>query len=81
MAFIVFSKDEQTGRLLCFAHVPKGVQGKGLRAGEWVSRALEACDGKGGGKDDAAVGTSPQLDKYEAAVAAAQAYLEQSLTA
>jgi alanyl-tRNA synthetase len=74
---MLFSKDEQTGRIMCLAHVPKDLQATGLRAGEWVSRTLAACDGKGGGKDDAAMGTSTQLDKFDAAVAAAQAYLQQ----
>lgn len=74
---MVFSKDEQTGRVMCLAHVPEQVQAKGLRAAEWVSKALAACGGKGGGKDDAAMGTSAQLDKFDAAVAAAEAHLQQ----
>ncbi|MFM9181524.1 MAG: DHHA1 domain-containing protein [Phycisphaerales bacterium] len=32
--------------------MPKELQAKGLKAGDWVRAAAEACGGKGGGRPD-----------------------------
>ena len=59
-----FSADEDTGKVLCMAQVPKDIiSSKGLNAKEWCDQVKEIIDGKGGGKPEnaQASGTKPQV--------------------
>lgn len=59
---MLFSVDEERGRLICLCGVPKQVVAdKGLSAVEWVRQVAEVIGGKGGGKDESAQasGTNP----------------------
>jgi len=61
-----FSADEDTGKVLCMAQVPKDIiSSKGLNAKEWCDQVKEIIDGKGGGKPEnaQASGTKPQALK------------------
>ncbi|XP_022668441.1 alanine--tRNA ligase, cytoplasmic-like isoform X1 [Varroa jacobsoni] len=61
-AAMLFSVDEERGRLICLCGVPKQVVAdKGLSAVEWVRQVAEVIGGKGGGKDESAQasGTNP----------------------
>lgn len=62
-AAMLFSVDEEKGRLICLSGVPKQVVAdKGLSAVEWVRHVADVIGGKGGGKDESAQasGTNPQ---------------------
>mgnify|MGYP001033345473 CR=1 FL=1 len=74
MAFFGLSKDEENGKLACFAYVPETLEQEGVNADQWVSEALRACNGKGGGKGVMAVGSSTHLELAGEALIAAQAY-------
>ena len=51
-AILLLSADEAEGKVAIAADVPAGLQAKGLKAGDWVRAAAEACGGKGGGRPD-----------------------------
>ena len=62
-----FSGDEDTGKVLCMAQVPKDIiSGKGLKANEWCQQVQGIINGKGGGKPEnaQASGTKPQVNEY-----------------
>jgi alanyl-tRNA synthetase len=51
-AILLLSADDAGGKVAIAADVPKELQAKGLKAGDWVRAAAEACGGKGGGRPD-----------------------------
>jgi alanyl-tRNA synthetase len=51
-AIMLLSADEAGGKVAIAADVPKAIQDKGLKAGDWARAAAEACGGKGGGRPD-----------------------------
>ncbi len=53
-AAILFSSDQENGKVLIVAGVSKTLIGKGLKAGDWVREAAKICGGGGGGKPDTA---------------------------
>lgn len=57
-------------KLLVIAAVPAAKQAA-LKAKDWVAAVMAACDGKGGGRDDAAQGTAKDAPGKAAAVHAA----------
>lgn len=61
------------GKLAILAVVPKELQGK-IKARAWSDKVLEACGGKGGGKDDKAQGQSTDPSKLDAAMAVAKKF-------
>ncbi|KAM9301837.1 alanine--tRNA ligase, cytoplasmic [Gastrophryne carolinensis] len=54
---IIFSVDEETGKITCLCQVPQEAAERGLKASEWVAQVSELMDGKGGGKDLSAQAT------------------------
>lgn len=54
LAVMLVSEDRVAGRVHCHCAVTKGLNGKGLRADQWVSEVAASMDGKGGGKADSA---------------------------
>ncbi|MBL9141396.1 MAG: hypothetical protein JNK53_05965, partial [Phycisphaerae bacterium] len=48
-AILILSADEVNGKVAIAADVPKMYQDKGLKAGDWVRAAAQACGGAGGG--------------------------------
>lgn len=61
------------GKLAILAAVPSGLVGK-LSAKAWSSKVLDAIGGKGGGKDDRAMGQSQDPSKVGAALEVARSY-------
>ncbi|MHC4809529.1 MAG: alanine--tRNA ligase [Planctomycetota bacterium] len=53
-AVMLFSVDEEAGKVLIVAVVPPALLGRGLKAGDWVRVAATACGGGGGGRPDMA---------------------------
>ena len=66
-----FSGDEDTGKVLCMAQVPKDIiSGKGLKANEWCQQVQGIINGKGGGKPEnaQASGTKPQVNNEKSRI-------------
>jgi len=61
LSFLCISADEE--KITVFAKVTDEAQKTGLKANEWVSTALVACGGRGGGKPGMAQGSGSDLSK------------------
>jgi alanyl-tRNA synthetase len=59
VAFIGISADNE--KISCFAYVPDEMFNS-IKANEWVSKTLESCGGKGGGRPGMAQGSAPTGD-------------------
>ena len=56
LAVMMFSVDIETSKVLVYAGVPDEVARKGLVLIDWLQKALEPINGKGGGKGGLAQG-------------------------
>jgi alanyl-tRNA synthetase len=72
LSFLCISSD--TDKLSVFAYVSGDARAAGVKANEWVSKTLQACGGKGGGKEDLAQGSGPQVDNLQNAISEAKKY-------
>jgi alanyl-tRNA synthetase len=79
LAVMLIGVDEADGKLAIAAKVPDVSVKKGLKAGDWVRAAAEACGGKGGGRPDSAQGGGTEPAKLPDAIAAAQALASEKL--
>ncbi|RLS48194.1 MAG: alanine--tRNA ligase, partial [Planctomycetota bacterium] len=73
-AILLMSADEAEGKVAIAADVPKAIQDKGLKAGDWVRAAAEACGGKGGGRPDFAQAGGKEPARLPEALRAAKAF-------
>ena len=73
-AVMLFSIDEDEGKIAIAAHVPAPMIEAGFMAGEWVRAAALACGGKGGGRADSAQGGGTDPAKLDAAMDTARAF-------
>jgi alanyl-tRNA synthetase len=73
-AILLMSADEAEGKVAIAADVPKVMQDKGLKAGDWVRAAAEACGGKGGGRPDFAQAGGKEPARLPEALRAAKAF-------
>ncbi|MBM4098703.1 MAG: alanine--tRNA ligase [Planctomycetes bacterium] len=73
-AILLMSADEDAGKVSIAADVPKALQDKGLRAGDWARAAAEACGGKGGGRPDFAQAGGKEPARLPEALRAAKAF-------
>jgi alanyl-tRNA synthetase len=73
-AILLASPDDEEGKVSIVAAVPQALIGKGLKAGDWVREASQACGGKGGGRPDSAQGGGTEPAKINAAIDAARSY-------
>ncbi|MEM1423170.1 MAG: DHHA1 domain-containing protein, partial [Planctomycetota bacterium] len=78
-AVLLISADDEGGKVSIAAQVPEALIARGLRAGDWVREASNACGGKGGGKPDKAQGGGTDPARAGDAEAAARAFAAQSL--
>ncbi len=53
-AVLLLSADEEEGKVTIVAQVPDSLIARGLKAGDWVKIAAQACGGGGGGRPDSA---------------------------
>jgi len=70
---MLLSRDEEADKVLIVASCPEAAIKTGLKAGDWVRIAAEACGGKGGGRPDSAQGGGTEIAKIPAAIRAAEA--------
>jgi alanyl-tRNA synthetase len=73
-AILLLSADAEAGKVSIAADVPKALQDKGLRAGDWARAAAEACGGKGGGRPDFAQAGGKDPARLPEATRAAKAF-------
>ncbi|MBL0920836.1 MAG: alanine--tRNA ligase [Phycisphaerales bacterium] len=73
-AVMLLGVDVESKKVTIVAGVPQSLVGRGLKAGEWVKAASEACGGKGGGRPDSAQGGGTQPERVDEAVRAATDY-------
>jgi alanyl-tRNA synthetase len=69
---LFLSPDEANGKVAIAAGCPKEAIAKGLKAGDWVKVAAQACGGSGGGKPDLAQAGGKDPGKLLDAVRAAR---------
>ncbi|MEM8758593.1 MAG: alanine--tRNA ligase-related protein, partial [Planctomycetota bacterium] len=61
-------------RVALIAQVPDALIKRGLKAGDWIKAAAEACGGKGGGKPNQAQGGGTEPGKLKQALEAAESF-------
>jgi alanyl-tRNA synthetase len=71
-AVLLVSPDTEAGKVSIAARVPQSLITKGLKAGDWVKAAAQACGGSGGGKPDMAQAGGKDVTKVADAIAAAK---------
>ncbi len=71
-AVMLFGADAGAGKVTIVARVPEVLIKRGLKAGDWVRTASQACGGKGGGRPDAAQGGGTEPEKIGEAMEAAR---------
>jgi alanyl-tRNA synthetase len=73
-AVMLFSPDPDPAapKIGIIASIPPDAVKKGLNAGEWLREAAAICDGKGGGKPEAAQGGGTNIGKLKDAIATAR---------
>ncbi|MEM8835129.1 MAG: alanine--tRNA ligase [Planctomycetota bacterium] len=77
---LLASADAGEGKVAIVASVAKDLVGRGLKAGDWVRVASQACGGKGGGRPDAAQGGGTEPDKLAEALDQAKAFASDALS-
>jgi alanyl-tRNA synthetase len=73
-AVLLLSADAQEGKVVIVAKVPKSLIAEGLKAGDWVKAAAQACGGGGGGRPDSAQAGGKDPARVEDAAEAARAH-------
>jgi alanyl-tRNA synthetase len=73
-AVMLLSPDQGQGRVAVMASVPKGLIGRGLKAGDWIREVTGIMGGKGGGRPDNAQGSGSDLSKVREATAHARTF-------
>jgi len=78
-AAILFSEDEDAGKVLCMAQAPKDAIGKGLKANEWCAKVQSLLGGRGGGKPENAQATGANISGMCEAMKVATDYAKEKL--
>ncbi|XP_039183463.1 alanine--tRNA ligase, cytoplasmic [Crotalus tigris] len=78
-AAMLFSVDNEAGKITCLCQVPQEVASQGLKASEWVQQVTVLMDGKGGGKDLSAQATGKNTDCLEEALQVATEFAKLKL--
>lgn len=73
-AVMLLSPDPDSGRVALIASVPKGLIGRGLKAGDWIREVAGLMGGKGGGRPDSAQGSGQDIAKLKDAIAHARTF-------
>ena len=75
-AVLLASADHDAGKVVIVAKVPKTLIEAGLRAGDWVKAAAQACGGGGGGRPDSAQAGGKDPGRIAEAIDAARRHAE-----
>ena len=79
-AVMLISPDVEGNKIAILAVVPEALIKRGLKAGDWVKAAAEACGGKGGGKPDSAQGGGADVSKLKETLSAARTFVARAIT-
>ncbi len=79
-AVMLLSPDTDQGRVAIAAAVPKTLISRGLKAGDWVRAAAQACGGGGGGRPDMAQAGGKNPEQIAEAVAAATDFAQEAIS-
>ena len=79
-AVLLVSADESTGKVLIVARVSKTLISEGLKAGDWVKVAAQACGGGGGGRPDSAQAGGKDPARAGDALEAAREHARQTVS-
>lgn len=71
--------NEEEGKIAIVAKVTEDGVSAGLKAGDWVRAASEACGGKGGGRPDSAQGGGTDVSQVRDAVSVARSLAAEKL--
>jgi alanyl-tRNA synthetase len=78
-AVMLVSPDVEGNKIAILAVVPEALIKRGLKAGDWVKAAAEACGGKGGGKPDNAQGGGADVSKLKETLSAARTFAARAI--
>ncbi len=78
-AVMLLGADAAASRVAIVARVPQALIDRGLKAGDWVRVAAEACGGRGGGRPDMAQAGGTDPGRIDDAIAAAKAHVQRFL--
>jgi alanyl-tRNA synthetase len=79
-AAMLFTADDDDGKVTIVASVPATMIGKGLKAGDWVKLAAGECGGGGGGRPDMAQAGGKDASKIEDAIRKARHFAQEKLS-
>jgi len=79
-ACLLACRPEDSGKVIIAARVPDDMIKRGLKAGDWVRVAAQACGGGGGGRPDAAQAGGKDPEKLPEALAAAAHHAQETLS-
>ncbi|KAF2345055.1 Alanine-tRNA ligase eukaryota/bacteria, partial [Trinorchestia longiramus] len=77
---LFISADDDTGKILAMASVPKDAVNKGLSADQWVKNLAQLLDGKGGGKAENAQLSGTNVAALEQALVLSHKFAQQKLS-
>ena len=78
-AVMLFSANNEDGKVIIVAGVGDSLISRGLKAGDWVKEAAMACGGGGGGKPDTAQAGGKHPEKIPDAMDAAREYVKEAI--
>lgn len=76
---LFISADDDTGKILAMASVPKNIVAKGLAADQWVKNLTDLLNGKGGGKAENAQLSGTNVSALKRAVQLSEEFAQQKL--
>ncbi|HIB49699.1 MAG TPA: alanine--tRNA ligase [Phycisphaerales bacterium] len=79
-AVMLFTADEEEGKVIIVAGVSKTLISKGLKAGDWVRVAAGACGGGGGGRPDTAQAGGKEPENVPSAMDTASTFALEATT-
>ncbi|KAK2498483.1 hypothetical protein MC885_002150 [Smutsia gigantea] len=78
---MLFTVDNEAGKITCLCQVPQNAASRGLKASEWVQQVSGLMDGKGGGKDVSAQATGKNVGCLQEALQLATSFAQLHLGA
>nr|XP_011756365.2 alanine--tRNA ligase, cytoplasmic [Macaca nemestrina] len=73
---MLFTVDNEAGKITCLCQVPQNAANRGLKASEWVQQVSGLMDGKGGGKDVSAQATGKNIGCLQEALQLATSFAQ-----
>ncbi|KAK4319716.1 hypothetical protein Pmani_009373 [Petrolisthes manimaculis] len=77
---LFISTDEDSGKILAMASVPKECVAKGLKADEWIKHLIPVLNGKGGGKAESAQVSGTNVKALKEALNKSEKFAQEKLS-